>query len=247
MVAKEISSLKHPLVQRALQLRTDADLRKQEKRVLVAGRKYIQDLATFWPIETFFFQDSEPDINAPEKIKTSLAVLKKITGLENPDGWAAVVPLPPTQSLQNTDRILVLDRLGDPGNVGTLWRTALALGWDGIWMTPGTVDPFNDKALRASQGASFRLPYEWMTQEAILSWTKERTASLYIADVLGVALNQCQIKTPLALVLSHEGQGPSGWNLDSSQFITIPISPLVQSLNVASAGAILLYSLRPSR
>lgn len=245
MVEKEIKSLSHPIVKRALNLRVDKKARAEEMRVLIAGQKLIRDLASIWPIEFLLHTDPSPGIPALETIRVTAAILKKITGLEEPDGWAAIVPAPEEKSLDQKNCILILDQVSDPGNLGTLWRTALALGWEGIWLTPGCVDPFNDKALRAAQGATFLLPYERVFPEKITAWAQKRKAALYRADLGGASLNQCTIQTPRALILGNEGQGPGLWSKDVSTSVTIPIAPAVESLNVASAGAILLYAMRP--
>jgi RNA methyltransferase, TrmH family len=110
------------------------------------------------------------------------AVLKKIIGLETDDLVAAEVALPESSSLAGAKKIIVLERLSDPGNVGTILRTALALGWDGAFITPGTADPFNDKALRAARGAPLFLPLRFGTIE-------ELKMPLYIADVHGKNLS----------------------------------------------------------
>ncbi len=244
MAAKEIKSLQHPLVKKALALRENRQAREEEMRVVVSGRKFIHDLAAIWPIEILFYIDAPPPLNALETIQVSMAILKKITGLEEPDGWAAIVRAPDEQPLQQKNHLLVLDQISDPGNLGTLWRTALALGWEGVWLTPGCVDPLNDKALRAAQGATFRLPYERVLPEKILEWPQTRKASLYVANLHGTPLQECKVHSPYALVLGNEGQGPGNWTIHLPQ-VTIPIAR-IESLNVASAGAIFLYVMRPT-
>ena len=213
-------------------------------RALLIGRKLIGDLAPAWPLEILFFHGESPEIPSFEKIRVPPAVLKKITGLDDPDSWAAIVHLPEPQSLVKKDYILILDQVSDPGNLGTLWRSALGLGWQGVWLTPGCVDPFNDKALRAAQGAPFRLPYERIMPDQIIEWMKLRSAIIFTADLHGTPLEKCKIRPPLALLLGNEGRGPGEWSAKYSEKITIPMTPLVESLNVASAGAILLYAMR---
>lgn len=248
MSAKEISSTNHPLVKQAVRLRLEKKAREKEGLVLVSGKKMILDLSSFYSIHTLFFTKTPPNSLRAEKIlRVSPELLKKISGVEEKDGCAALVPLPRPQPLETKSRLLILDKVSDPGNLGTLWRTALALGWDGVWLTPGTVDPFNDKALRAAKGATFRLPYERIDPEAAVRWVKRRKASLFTADLEGEPLSAClPAKAPLALLLGNEGQGPGSWSATLSRKITIPMQNEVESLNVASAGAILLYAMRPA-
>lgn len=226
-------------------LRLEKKSREKEGAVLLSGKKMISDLSRILSFEILFYLEEPPSFSAKEHIRVSLSVLKKITGLEEPDGWAAVVPLPsPEPSIEKKNFILILDRLSDPGNLGTLWRTAFGLGWEGIWLTPGTVDPFNDKALRAARGTTFQLPYDWVEPEKILTWVKERKAHIYVADLKGSSPDQINKKFPIALVLSSEGGGRARWT-DSLPTITIPMEKSLESLNVACAGSILLYTLRP--
>jgi RNA methyltransferase, TrmH family len=243
MVAKEILSVQHPLIKRAVALREKRKMREQERMVLIMGKKLISDLVQDLFFDVFFYRDVPPPFAVREQIRVSDLVLRKITGLEESDGWAAIVSLPTPRSIHECERILILDRIVDPGNFGTLWRTAWGLGWQGIWLTSGTVDPFNDKAMRAAQGATFRMPYEWMKPERILAWAHQREAALLVADLEGEPLDTFVCKKPFALILSHETQGPDDWT-NSCTKVTIPMTHGVESLNVASAGSIFLYVLK---
>ncbi len=247
MGLKEISSLQHPSVLLSVRLRQEKKEREKEGLVLVLGKKLITDLSSFYPIHTLFFTKTPPNNLRAEKVfRISPEVLKKISGVAEKDGCAAWVPLPKPQSLEKKQHLLVLDGLGDPGNLGTLWRSALALGWEGIWLTPGTVDPFNDKALRAAKGATFRLPFDRISGEDIARWVQKYGARLYTADLEGKPLCDCpRASSPIALLLGSEGGGPRSWSDPISYKVTIPMKNEVESLNVASAGAILLYEMRP--
>jgi TrmH family RNA methyltransferase len=237
MVTKKITSLQHPLVKHWVELREKRSYREEAQRVLVSGEK----MATELPIRVLITLEPT-SIPAPEHYLVTEAILKKITGLENPDGFAAEVSLPTPQDLSSKKFLIILDRIADPGNLGTLLRTALALGWEGAILTPGTVDLFNDKALRAAKGATFHLPYARIPTEEII----RLKTHFFTADLEGKPLHKAIFHPPLALILSHEGQGPSLWSSSLAQKITIPMNTHVESLNVASSGAILLYTMRPS-
>lgn len=240
MLAKRISSLQHPSVQHWADLVKKRSYREEVRSVLVSGEKLVRELARYVPLKTLITSFEEDALPAEERFLVTEGILKKITGLGTPDGYAAVVPLPPSQDLSSLRYLLILDQIADPGNLGTLLRTAYALGWEGIVATPGTVDFFNDKALRAAKGATFRLPLSCATPEEIISWGK----TIYVADVEGKPLAQSAFQPPLALVLSNEARGPKHWV--HGQKIHIPMSQDAESLNVASAGAILLYAMRCS-
>ena len=153
-------------------------------------------------------------------------------------------------SLLPSRRLLVLDGLGDPGNVGTLVRTADALGWDAVFACRPCVSLVNDKVLRSAAGALFRIPWQmgtWAELDALLGATR-RTL---LADVAGgIAVHDVPIADePLALVLSSEAHGPSPDALArlSASRVCIPMRPGRDSLNVAVAGGILMHGLGGAR
>ena len=87
--------------------------------------------------------------------------MKKISGMQTPEGLVVEIEMPKPAPLEGLKYLLALDGVSDPGNVGALLRTALALGWQGIFILDESCDPFNDKALRSARGATFRLPLAW--------------------------------------------------------------------------------------
>lgn len=239
MLPKNITSLQHPLVSHWNFLRKERPVREQEKQVLITGETLVRELAD--QIVALISTDEKPILRAKEHFIVTPEILKKITGLEQPDGVAAIAKLPEPQNLREKNAILVLDQLADPGNVGTLIRTALAFGWEGVITTPGTVDLFNDKALRAARGATFRLPYMQMSQEELTQTVQGKNPLL--ADTEGTSLDEVARVPPAVLILSSEAHGPQSWTRGIRK-VSIPMRG-IESLNVGVAGAILLYSLRP--
>ena len=241
MISKTITSLQHPLVKHFVELRKEKKIREAKQEVLLVGEKLVRELSQKKPLSILMTLEPSPEIAAQERYLVSPEILKKVTGLEQPDGFAASCPLPSEQNLDQKKYLLFLDQIRDPGNLGTLFRTALALNWEGIWLTPGTVDPFNDKALRAARGATFWMPFAWKSFESICSWAQSQKASLCTADLTGEPIETVSQKPPLALILSNESQGAQHW---PSTKVTIPMNPHVESLNVAASGAILLFTLK---
>jgi TrmH family RNA methyltransferase len=241
MMSKTITSLQHPLVKHFVELRKEKKFREEKQEVLLVGEKLVRELSQKSPLSILMTLDPSPEITAQESYLVSPEILKKVTGLQQPDGFAASFPLPSEQNLDQKKHLLILDRISDPGNLGTLFRTALALNWEGIWLTAGTVDPFNDKALRAARGATFWMPFAWKSFETICSWAKSNEASLYTADLTGEPITTLSPTPPLALILSNESQGAQNW---PSKKVTIPMNPHVESLNVAASGAIFLFTLK---
>jgi TrmH family RNA methyltransferase len=246
MITRSISSLQHPLVKRLVKLRDSRPFRTQEKSVLIVGVTLVSDVAAHMPLKTLISVDPLP-FNAQESYLAPPEVLKKIINISTDDLVAAEVELPLPSSLEGKKMIVVLDGLADPGNVGTILRTAVALGWDGAFLTPNTADPFNDKALRAARGAPLFLPLRQGNWEELAELVGSNQMTVYVADVEGKELQEASFKKPLALVLGHETQGPSEQAKKLGEAIMIPMESSMESLNVASAAAILMYQIRAKK
>ncbi len=247
MSQKEITSLQHPFVKHLCKLRQNKELRNSSQTILIMGKKTICDLAENLPIETLVLLKGEPiPCESNEIIQTTMPILKKITGVVEPDGFAAVVSFPKKESIKGKKKLLILDRLIDPGNTGTLFRTALGLGWDGIILTPNSVDPFNDKALRSSKGSALKLPFWEMTEEEILRFSKDEKLPLYVADKSGKAIETVSFPKCLMLVLGNESFGPASSFLKIAIKISIPMASSIESFNVAVAGSLIMYHINRS-
>ena len=144
--------------------------------------------------------------------------------------------------------ILVLPSITDPGNLGTLIRSALAFGYNAVWIGKESCDPFNRKALRASMGAALALDLREAEPEDLVTLT-DATGSFVPA--LAAALEEGAVDSgelrgigAHALVLGNEFSGiPEAWRTVCKKAVRIPVSPDVDSLNVAIAGSILMYEL----
>lgn len=176
---------------------------------------------------------------------------ESLAATEHPQGVLAVVQLP-VWTLKNLKvgpgaPVLVLDAVQDPGNVGTMIRTAFALGAAGVLALPGTAELANPKTLRATMGAAFRLPVVSVEEPAFRQWASDRKARVLLAEA-GRALPHARRAEPLALVVGNEGSGIraslSGW---ADGTIGIPLRPGAESLNVAIAAGILLYEMTGPR
>jgi len=138
--------------------------------------------------------------------------------------------------------LLVLDAVQDPGNFGTLVRTAEAMGMAGILALRGTVDPWNPKAVRAAAGSTFRVPIFQGSWEDARPRLRAADVEVWAADPLGEPVYGGEpAPERLALVLGNEGRGVSGRVLDDShRRVRVPTAGSVESLNVAVAGALLV-------
>jgi TrmH family RNA methyltransferase len=180
-------------------------------------------------------------------VEVTPAELEGLADTEQPQGIIAVVE-PRAWTLDDIRTppgsvILVLDAVQDPGNVGTILRTALGLGASGAVALKGTADLTNPKVLRGSMGASFRLPAVPADAGALVDWARARGVELVVAAADGEPLGRRKAGgPPLALVVGNEGAGV-GPELAAAarRRVAIPLGSAVESLNVAVAAGILLY------
>ncbi|MCP9848236.1 RNA methyltransferase [Cyanobium sp. Morenito 9A2] len=172
-------------------------------------------------------------------------VLAAVATTEHPDGVVLSLPLPDHHPAPGADLLLALDRLQDPGNLGTLMRTALAADVGALWLAGGA-DPWQPKVLRASAGAALALPLRRLegTAELIERLAAAQGEGLQVVATVvrgGLPYWQLDWRRPTVLLLGNEGAGLAPELLEHcSHRVTIPHSPQVESLNVAVAAAPLL-------
>ena len=197
-----------------------------------------------------------------EVVEVPVGVLAEFSETRTPQGLLCVAsepdaPLPEPRDAVDT-HCLVLDRVGDPGNVGTLARTAAALGVDRLVALDGTADPWGAKAVRASAGFVFALPVHRVSWEMFHPWLELVGLPLFVADAAGRDVREVvegsghtgrgDPEKGWALLLGSEAEGPRAAALDAARaLLRVPISPRVESLNVAIAGSLLLWELGPGR
>jgi TrmH family RNA methyltransferase len=177
------------------------------------------------------------------------AELEAIADTEHPQGIIAVIE-PKRWRLEDIRlnagaTILVLDAVQDPGNVGTMLRTALGLGAAGVIALKGTADLTNSKVIRGAMGASFRLPATVAAPDEFVAWSRLQRAQIWVTDVSGETENQLARRggrPAIALVVGNEGAGVSPTlEAAADRRVAIPLVRGVESLNVAVAAGILLY------
>jgi TrmH family RNA methyltransferase len=191
------------------------------------------------------------DVLAIKRVAVHEATERELAALadtETPQGILAVAAIPSaTLDDVRIDAepavIVVLDAVQDPGNFGTLARTAEALGGAGLVALPGTVDPWNPKSVRAAMGSTFRLPVVAADWNDLSPWLSSRGFTTLAAAADGEAMPDPRPRRA-ALVLGNEGAGISeDTRARADRVVGIPIRGRAESLNVAAAGAILLYEL----
>lgn len=180
------------------------------------------------------------------------AELESASDTDSPQGVIAIgeIPVRTLPEPAGQARYLILDALQDPGNVGTVIRTAAALGVTATIALPGTVDLWNAKVVRSTMGASFTHLALHSTWDDTTAFLNAHHVPCWVADTDGVVIDdtdRASLPSRLALVVGNEGAGISeAVARSASQRIAIRMAPGVESLNVAVATGILLHALRPA-
>ncbi len=176
------------------------------------------------------------------------ALFNSIVVSETPQGVAALVKLPSSSAAQILDRasdgpIVVAAGLQDPGNLGTILRSAEAFGAAGVFLTEGTVSPYNSKVLRGSAGSIFRLPFLPISFGELIPLLRRRGVRLLATSShKGTALPDANWALPLAIFIGNEGTGlPREIMHHMDETLVIPQSAQVESLNAGVAASIVLY------
>ncbi len=251
MERDSITSRANPLLARVRKLNSSRAFRREEGAFAAEGPKLLAE-ALRWggELEAVI---CAPGVGLPELpegtrvAEVSDSLLASVADTQSPQG---IVFICKGKALSVPGRLtggryLLLDGVQDPGNVGTIWRTADAFGTDGLLLCEGCADPWNPKTVRATMGAVFRLP----VYECALETAAERLAAaglpLYAAalrddtaDVRELDLGRC------AVAIGSEGRGVSQRTLElCERTVKIPMSPRCESLNAAVAAAVVLWEM----
>ena len=227
----------------------DRKHRVKEGRCVIEGARLIDDaLAANLTPDWIFCAEKLPSRSQEtlsrlkkhgiEIITVSDAVLKACSDTETPQGLIAVLPFPRLSIPSNPEMILIADSLRDPGNLGTLLRSAAAADVDVVLLSPETVDAYNPKVVRGAMGAHFHVPILEAAWAAIAD--RVEGMNVYVA-----AADWTQ---PSALIVGSEASGASKEAMRlATKHISIPLSREVESLNAAVAASIILFEAKRQR
>ena len=172
--------------------------------------------------------------------EVSERLMKSLSDTETPQGILAVLEFTRLPISNSPDFLLIPDQIRDPGNLGTLFRTAAAAGVQAVFIPPETTDAFAPKVVRSGMGAHFRLPIQPMRWEKIRRETKD--LQVYLADMDGKSCWESDLRQPLALIIGSEAEGASDQAREvATQKISIPMSGDIESLNAGVAGSVLMF------
>ncbi|MFT3889593.1 MAG: RNA methyltransferase [Arachnia sp.] len=237
----------------------DAQLRRGEDRFVAEGVKIIERaFAAGCRPRSFLLQprwlaglqpllDAHPDVPvyvAPERL------IERVSGFHVHRGALGSFERPAEaawEDLLRGRRLVVCEEVVDHANTGAIARVAAGLGWDGLLVSAGGADPLYRRAIKSSMGATLELPWRRMTGDDDLRRLKDAGFSLVAATLSpsAVPLEDYVPGERVALLLGTEGAGLSAaWQAEADAHVTIPMTDAVDSLNVATAAAILAYALR---
>jgi len=254
-----ITSRQHPLCKLVRVLHDARGRRKHRLFVVEGGNAVTAALRARWPLQRLLLTPDDleagwDDLAESAGIETQAVapeILEYLSEAQTAPEVIALAELPmkPAPDWDGPDLLLVLDGIGDPGNVGTLIRSADAAGAGGVVLTENSADAFGPKVVRASAGSLFSLPpLQWEEHRPEVVSERLRARDIPIVTAVAHGGEDCfSYAWPrrCALVLGHETRGVSPiFAATATSGVTIPIFGRAESLNVAAAGAVLLYAWR---
>ena len=239
-----IKSLANDKIKRIAKLQ-DKKNRYQEKLFLIEGYHLIEEANNLDLLKIVISDDSKvlESFNC-EKILVDNAIIKKLSTTQTPQNIIGVVEMF-EKPFSNSDKYLLLDGVNDPGNLGTIIRTSLALGIDNIYMCNNTVDLYNEKVLRSTQGAIFKANIKKCDLRDAFQNLKEKQVKIVSSCLdTDTYINQLPKLDKFCLVIGNEANGISLTSKENADYLVkIPMDNKIESLNVAVASAILIYKL----
>lgn len=210
---------------------------------LVEGEHLVYEAYKNNALKTLIVKDGYPIKLDVDTIYVTDNVLKYLSSLTTPSPVIGIVEK--NNSKKIGDRVLILDNVQDPGNLGTIIRSAVAFNMDTIILSEDTVDVYNPKVLRATQGMIFKLNIIIANLDEMLKELKNDNYQIYGTDVFdGKSVKSIAKIKKFAIIMGNEGQGLSSSVKEKcTDFIYIPMNKACESLNVAVATSIILYEL----
>lgn len=248
-----ITSIQNKRIKHAHSLQNKARLRRSEMLIVLEGTRLISDAlerggnpdyALYTPESTDYRLIAKLQTAKTDLIPVTEEVLNYVSDTKQPQGIITIfhIPMPPLP--KNPKRVLIFDGIREPGNMGTMLRTAGAAGVDLAILTPDCVDPYNPKALRAGMGAHFRLPIVEAPHQEIQAFCQD--LAVYSASAEGDKLySDVDWTQNWAFIIGNEAHGVSEKIASLAQAsISIPMASKTESLNAAIASAVILFEAR---
>ena len=250
MMEERITSRKNPLLQQVKKLLSSKKERENAGLFVSDGTKLLEEAVKYYPgLETVILSDGV-EVNLPDHVRVIRVpgdVMESISPMQTPQGALFLCRLPEKQSFQPKPGMLILDGIQDPGNIGTILRTADALEVP-VVLLEGCADPYSHKVVRSSMGAVFRTPVIQSDWEQVQRACREAGIPVAVTalsdrakDIRGSDLKK------MAVVIGSEGRGVRQEILTAADHeLIIPMNPRCESLNAAIAAAIVMWQMKVS-
>ncbi len=239
-----ITSLDNDRIKNYIKLK-DRKNRKKNNEFLVEGEHLVVEACKKGIVKEIILEENTSFITDLPTIYVSKEVINKISDLETPSNMMALCTMMDNKIRGN--KYLLLDDLQDPGNLGTIIRSAMAFNVDTIVLSPNTVDLYNSKVIRATQGMMFHINIVIKDLKEVICDLKSKKIPIYGTRVDSGTDVRClteEDKNRYALIMGNEGNGVSTDILDMcDEYLYIKMNDKVESLNVGVATSILLYEL----
>ena len=249
MNRERITSRKNPLLQQLRRLLQSRSEREAAGEYIADGTKLLAEAVRWIPerLRTVVVTELVDPGELPPHVRLVEVpddIMAQLSPSKTPQGALFTCALPPMEALSIQPGTLILDGIQDPGNLGTILRTADA--WDRpVVLTPGCCDAFSHKTVRASMGAVFRTPPGFMTQEEVYGTLLAAGIPLYVTALTSDALDVRQVALSKgAVVIGSEGKGVGEYfRTHADQTLIIPMTARCESLNAAVAAAVVLWQM----
>ncbi|MFH1184064.1 MAG: RNA methyltransferase [Chloroflexota bacterium] len=254
-----ITSSNNPKLKTVRLLAGRAKDRREQQAFLAEGVRLVEEaLASEWPFRFTLYSDELGERGRKllariqqrgiETDEVSTRLLGSLSETETSQGILAVLADEGPRRVQALNFVLITDAVRDPGNLGTLLRTAEAAGVDAVFLTPGSTDAFAPKVVRAGMGAHFRLPLYEVSWDEIKTQVAAYHWNVYLADMHGQSCWEVDFHPPLALIIGGEAEGATAAARGlATQTVSIPMQGRAESLNAAVAGAVLMFEVKRQR
>lgn len=248
-----ITSTSNAKVKELVQLQKSSRRRREQSVFIVEGSRMCGEIPGDLIIEryvseTYMQQHANQDLNSIKTEVLADRVFAHVSDTKTPQGILCVVKMIiyTADEIINVSNpfILILDGLQDPGNLGTIFRTAEAAGVSGIIMSRECVDVYNPKVIRSTMGSIYRMPFKYADDlAAVIGRMKDRGVQIYAAHLDGrCSYDEADYSQKTAFMLGNEGNGLRREIADlADACIQIPMHGEVESLNVAVAGTVLMF------
>ena len=246
---ERITARKNPLIQKVRKLVSSAAFRRENGLFVGDGTKLLEEAIRYWPgLDTVILADDVQVTNLPERIRVVRVpgeIMEYISPMQTPQGAVFLCRYPEKTDFSPKPGMLILDGIQDPGNVGTILRTADALDVP-VVLLDGCADPYGWKVVRSSMGAVFRTPVVQAKWEEVLAACRDAGIEIGVTALSdrAVDIRTADLKK-MALVIGSEGRGVRKEVLDNAdRELIIPMNPHCESLNAAIAAAIVMWQMK---